>query len=218
VVAKLALKMAQQRQCLRQAESRYGTLFASVPIGLYRATPDGQILDANPALAEMLRYPDQRALLTMSVADLYLEASDYQNWKVQMERHGVVRNDEAKLRTHDGGICWVANSARAIAEPYSHRVVYEGSLENVHKRKEAEEERERLIRELQDALATVKTLSGMLPICAACKKIRDDNGYWNQIEVFIQSHSDAEFTHSFCPECMRRLYPEVFEEGAKLSP
>jgi DNA-binding NarL/FixJ family response regulator len=67
------------------------------------------------------------------------------------------------------------------------------------------EERQKLIRE---ALATVKTLKGLLPICAACKKIRDDNGYWNQLEAYIEAHSDAEFTHGLCPECRRRVFPE----------
>jgi DNA-binding NarL/FixJ family response regulator len=67
------------------------------------------------------------------------------------------------------------------------------------------EERKKLI---QEALATVKTLKGLLPICAACKKIRDDNGYWNQLEAYIETHSDAEFTHGLCPECRRRMFPE----------
>jgi DNA-binding NarL/FixJ family response regulator len=67
------------------------------------------------------------------------------------------------------------------------------------------EERKKLI---QEALATVKTLKGLLPICAACKKIRDDNGYWNQLEAYIEAHSDAEFTHGLCPECRRRVFPE----------
>jgi len=57
----------------------------------------------------------------------------------------------------------------------------------------------------------VKTLSGLLPICAKCKKIRDDNGYWNQIEAFISAHSDADFTHGICPDCSSALYPEMNE-------
>ncbi len=73
-------------------------------------------------------------------------------------------------------------------------------------------EREKLIHELQRALAKVKTLSGLLPICASCKKIRDDKGYWNQIENYISVHSNAEFSHGMCPECQRRLYPELFGE------
>lgn len=64
--------------------------------------------------------------------------------------------------------------------------------------------------ELEKALAQVKTLSGLLPICAACKKIRDDNGYWNQIEAYIKKHSNAEFSHSICPDCAKKLYPELF--------
>jgi transcriptional regulator with GAF, ATPase, and Fis domain len=74
-------------------------------------------------------------------------------------------------------------------------------------RKQSEEEKERLIAELKESLAKVKTLSGFLPICASCKKIRDDSGYWNQIEVFIQNHSEAEFSHSICPTCREGLYP-----------
>jgi hypothetical protein len=63
------------------------------------------------------------------------------------------------------------------------------------------------IETLQDALAKVKLLSGFLPICASCKKIRDDNGYWNQIESYIKEHSEAEFSHGICPECAEKLYP-----------
>jgi len=78
--------------------------------------------------------------------------------------------------------------------------------------KRAEEERERLIRELQDALENIKTLRGLLPICSSCKKIRDDHGYWNQLETYIVAHTDAEFTHGLCPECIRKLYPDYSEK------
>lgn len=61
---------------------------------------------------------------------------------------------------------------------------------------------------LKDALKTVKELSGLLPICASCKKIRDDTGYWDQVQSYIKKHSEAEFAHSICPECMEKLYPK----------
>jgi hypothetical protein len=67
----------------------------------------------------------------------------------------------------------------------------------------------RITQNLQIALAEVKELSGMLPICASCKKIRDDTGYWAQLETYIMEHSKAAFTHSICPDCFRRLYPEL---------
>jgi hypothetical protein len=69
-----------------------------------------------------------------------------------------------------------------------------------------------LIAELQDAVIKIKTLGGLLPICSNCKKIRDDKGYWKQIESYIRDHSEAEFTHSMCPKCAKKLYPEFFQE------
>lgn len=72
-------------------------------------------------------------------------------------------------------------------------------------------EREKLINELQEALANIKTLTGLLPICASCKKIRDDQGYWNQIESYIEEHSEVQFSHGLCPDCTRLLYPDFFE-------
>ena len=77
-------------------------------------------------------------------------------------------------------------------------------------RKRIEKEREKLISELQMAMGEVKKLSGFLPICSSCKKIRDDEGYWNQIESYIRDHSEAEFSHSICPECVKKLYPNLY--------
>ncbi len=85
-------------------------------------------------------------------------------------------------------------------------------LGRVIERKQFEEEREKLIKELQQAMSEIKMLSGLLPICSSCKKIRDDQGYWNQIESYIQDHSEAEFSHGLCPECAKRLYPEYLKE------
>lgn len=76
-------------------------------------------------------------------------------------------------------------------------------------RAQQELEKEKLIAELKAALAEVKTLSGLLPICAQCKKVRDDKGYWNQIEIFISARSHAKFSHGVCPDCMVRLYPDL---------
>jgi len=68
-------------------------------------------------------------------------------------------------------------------------------------------------RELQEALGHVKTLQGLLPICSACKKIRDDQGYWQQIETYIRTHSEAEFTHSICPDCLKKLYGDFLDQS-----
>jgi len=71
------------------------------------------------------------------------------------------------------------------------------------------QEKEKLIRELQEALDNVKTLSGLLPICAKCKNIRTDDGYWMQVESYLRDYSGLNFTHSTCPECVKKLYPEL---------
>ncbi len=73
-------------------------------------------------------------------------------------------------------------------------------------------EREELVVSLQAALEKVKLLSGFLPICASCKKIRDDQGYWQQIESYIKKHSEAEFSHGICPDCAKVLYPDIFKD------
>ncbi len=77
-------------------------------------------------------------------------------------------------------------------------------------RKTAEDKREEAIREREKALDDIKILNGLIPICSSCKKIRDDRGYWNQLEVYIKNHSEADFSHGICPECAKRLYPELY--------
>lgn len=101
-----------------------------------------------------------------------------------------------------------------ILKPVDVEILF-SALENCAKtiileRKIQEQAREKdeLIAKLQDALDNIKRLSGLLPICSSCKKIRDDKGYWNQIERYIAEHSEAEFSHGICPECVRKLYPQ----------
>lgn len=77
------------------------------------------------------------------------------------------------------------------------------------------EEQRRLVRDLKKALDEINRLSGFLPICASCKKIRDDSGYWNEVEKYISEHSDAQFSHGLCPECAEKLYPEYFHRRGK---
>jgi len=122
------------------------------------------------------------------------------------------RSQEALRKAHDDLELRVERRTEELAR--SNRALQE----EIFERKRAQDEREQLIVELREALGHVKTLSGLLPICASCKKIRDDKGYWNQIESYIRKHSSAEFTHSCCPECAKELYPEyVDEDGHFLS-
>jgi PAS domain S-box-containing protein len=85
------------------------------------------------------------------------------------------------------------------------------AIEDITDRRKAEEERERLIAELQQALDEIKTLRGIIPICAYCKKIRDDQGYWNQLEQYIRDRSEAEFSHGICPDCDLEIRKKMSE-------
>lgn len=80
------------------------------------------------------------------------------------------------------------------------------------KTSEAEAELRATVADLEQALAEIRTLSGLVPICASCKKIRDDEGYWNEVEIYIRRHTQADFTHGICPECVSRLYPGIIPE------
>ena len=78
----------------------------------------------------------------------------------------------------------------------------------IQERRQAEAEKELLIRDLQSALSEIKNLQGIIPICCYCKQIRDDKGYWTQVEAYIQDHTDALFSHGICPKCKARVYEE----------
>jgi hypothetical protein len=88
-------------------------------------------------------------------------------------------------------------------------------LVEIENRKKVEKEKEALIIELQKALEEVKVLSGMLPICSFCKNIRNDEGYWQEIETYIREHTTAEFSHSICTDCMKKHYPDIYKENVE---
>jgi len=118
---------------------------------------------------------------------------------------------EFRIVRKDGEVRWLRNHVRPVWDEDQGRVVrIYAAAQDVTERRQAREERERLILELQDALRKVKTLRGLLPICASCRKIRDDQGYWTSVEAYILEHSDAEFTHGICPDCARKLYPDFY--------
>ncbi len=95
--------------------------------------------------------------------------------------------------------------------------VAERRVEQLELPKAAEADRERYIVELKNATTKITALQGLLPICSSCKKIRHDNGYWQQIEDYVGQHSGADFTHGICPECALELYPDLVNKNDKPS-
>jgi PAS domain S-box-containing protein len=124
------------------------------------------------------------------------------------EWHGEFHN-----RKKNGELYWESASISPIRDPDGRVTHYVAVKEDITARKQTEAERDQLIRDLQNALANVKSLSGLLPICAGCKKIRDDKGYWNQVEGYIQKHSEARFSHGMCPDCMKKWYPNLEQDN-----
>ena len=123
-----------------------------------------------------------------------------------------------KLMLDTGGVVWLKDVANIRIFPDDSVNLAFGSLTVVSKEMESELKNQRLLAELKNALDKINTLNGMLPICSKCKKIRDDKGYWSQVEDYIRSHSKAEFSHGICPDCARDLYPEVFDPERKTDP
>lgn len=114
---------------------------------------------------------------------------------------------ESSKRVHDTLHHYIVTATPLLNHKARQTGIIE-SFQDITPLKELEGEKEKLIGELEEALGKVKLLSGFIPICAACKKIRDDKGYWTQIETYIRNHSEAEFSHGICPECFERLYGE----------
>lgn len=205
-----ALEKPQHSFDLRTAEARYKDLFDTVPVGLFRSTPKGEILDANAAFLEMAGIESLEELKTSNFAEIHPDQADFAAWRDKLERDGAVTCAESRFRRNDGATHWVEIHAKALRDPQTREIYYEGSVEDISQRKSVELEREGLILELRQALSKVRSLAGLLPICSSCKKIRDSGGQWNMLESYIETHSQAHFTHSFCPDCAHRLYPEIF--------
>jgi PAS domain S-box-containing protein len=109
----------------------------------------------------------------------------------------------------DGGIHYFDVSIKPVKDEAGNVYLLIPESRDITERKQSEQEREKTIMKLQDALAEVKTLRGLLPICSYCKNIRDDEGYWKKIEGYIQKHSHIEFSHGICPECAKKYYPDM---------
>jgi PAS domain S-box-containing protein len=168
---------------------------------------DGNILAWNHGAHLMYGWNEEEAL-GMNIQQLVPEQCRQEAlWLVrQLSAGEEITSFETQRMTKDGRVLDVWLTLTALKNP-QHEIYAVASTErDISERKKAEAERERY---LQEALQKLKILSGLLPICASCKKIRDDKGYWNQIESYIHNHSEAEFSHSICPECAKKLYPEI---------
>jgi PAS domain S-box-containing protein len=170
---------------------------------------EGRITTWNAGAARLYGYSPAEAIgqpATMIVPpSLEQEARDLLQ---KLQRTQCVEQVETARRRKDGALVHVSLTLSAIRDGEGRIIGASSIAYDITERKKIEAERTKLIAHLNETLSKVKTLSGFLPICAHCKKIRDDQGYWQKLETFVRQHSDAEFSHSICPDCMRLLYPE----------
>jgi len=202
----------QMEAALQVSETRYRRLFETARDGILILDADtGEIFDINPFLIEMLGYPHE-ALLGKRLWEIgaFRDIEASKAAFLELQSKGYVRYEDLPLETRDERHIDV----EFVSNVYSvnHKRVIQCNIRDITRRKRIEEERRKLTLDLQDALAKIKRLRGLLPICASCKKIRDDKGYWNELEAYISDHSEAEITHGFCPDCLKNLYGVVLEE------
>jgi PAS domain S-box-containing protein len=127
----------------------------------------------------------------------------------------LVAGETTELDIVHGKVGKIIAEMRVVEMDWGGKSSCLASVRDITERKNTEEEREKMILQLENALEKVKTLSGLLPICSFCKKIRDDDGYWKQIETYIEAHSEAEFSHSMCQECAGKHYPEIYSNKSE---
>jgi PAS domain S-box-containing protein len=125
---RMSVEQIWQRQALQEAENRYRSLFDRVPVGLYRSTPSGKFLDANPALVRLLGYPNREALMAINVGHLYVSPEERQQWQATVEHEGVIQDFEVRLRRNDGTIIWVRNNATTVKDEHGRTLYYEGAM------------------------------------------------------------------------------------------
>ncbi len=191
---------------LRESEEKYRILFHGSKAPVLVIDPaNGRILDANAAAVKYYGY-DFALEPAKNITEINTLSAD--RIFAEMEKAKTEKRDCFHFFHR------LANGEVRPVEVYSGPIRLNGRellysiVHDIGERKKMEEEKEKLINELKDALAKVRTLSGLLPICSSCKKIRNDKGYWTQIESYILEHSGAEFSHGICPECIKKLYPE----------
>jgi hypothetical protein len=122
-------------------------------------------------------------------------------------------NMEKRYFNKKGEIVWGNLAVSIVRDDKGEPKTIIGMVEDITERKKAETEREKLITDLRNAVTEVKTLSGLLPICSYCKNVRDDKGYWQQVEAYVADHSGAEFTHGICPDCYEKEIAALREKN-----
>jgi len=202
-------KRRESEAALKESQEQWHNVVNNAMVGFYQVTMDGDFIRVNEKLAAILRYDSAADLLqhAVNINQLYVDSTERPALIRHLSDHGALNQAEVRFKDREGRQVWVSLSVRVHIDRRSNRLL-EGFVIDINQRKMVEAEKEKLYQDLKASLDQVRTLHGMIPICSSCKKIRDDKGYWDQIENYIMNHSEAQFSHSLCPECVKELYPK----------
>lgn len=207
----IALIKHKTEKELKEKKSQFESMFLGNPEPCIYLDNDFHIIDANPRFIEFFGYSIKE--IKGKDIDSFIIPEEYNEEAVKLNNEtlsGYVYFDS--IRKHkDGHLLSVSISAAPILidnEVKGSFVMYK----DITLRIKAEQEREKYIDKLQKALDEVKTLEGMIPICSHCKKIRDDSGFWGNVEQYIAKHSNVDFSHGICPDCLQKYYPDQYKK------
>ncbi|MBX7255397.1 MAG: PAS domain S-box protein [Candidatus Hydrogenedentes bacterium] len=212
----VAVKRQAADERRAETEAKLSSIITYAGYGILSFDANGVVDSVNPAAATMFGYAPgemtNRSIEGLIDPSYRADYKDYLISYLDNDQRNIVQQDIEVLGLRKNGSTFPME-INVNEVPSGRGILFIALVRDVTERSRVEQERVKLIGELKEALAQVKTLRGLIPICASCKKIRDDQGYWEQIEVYIHNHSDAEFSHGFCPECLGRLYPDLFPSG-----
>ncbi|MHB8836493.1 MAG: PAS domain S-box protein [Candidatus Methylomirabilia bacterium] len=209
VAQRIAAFIGRQRaeEALRASENRYRELFDAASDGIYKTDARGVFTSMNRAGARIFGHESPEEVIGRPALEYWRDPKDRERLRADLEREKSVTSWGIAARKKNGEFLELETSSRILEGDDGAFLGIEGVLRDVTQRVKAEAERELILAQLQEAAANVKTLSGLLPICAGCKKIRDDQGSWSQVETYIRKHSEAKFTHGLCPDCQKVYFP-----------
>lgn len=204
---------------LEAQETKFRLLAENATDVIWSMDPSGRLTYVSPSLTRQRGWTPEE-FIDLNFGDKALSRESAASIRDRMERARQLppgsqpfEQDmlEGPVRHKDGHELFVEARWRIVWGENGQILGFQGVTRDITERKRMEAERDTLIQNLTQALAEVKALEGMLPICGQCKKIRDDRGYWNQLETYISDHTDATFTHGVCPECADALRQEIRE-------
>lgn len=191
---------------VRRSEEKFRRIVDTAQEGIWFIDAAGRTSYVNRRLAEMLGYTEEE-MRGRPVSDFLpagcLCVDRYRD--IGMPGKTLEERNDCRIRRKDGSDLWTIMSTNALVDDAGNGIGSLAMVTDISDRKGMEREREGLIDELQAALANVKTLKGLLPICAWCNKVRDEGGDWHPMEVYIKIHSDASFSHGICPDCRAKM-------------